>query len=166
MEKNLLFIRGIYDTIDLFIEAFTAAFTSLGCACHTIDVRDEKTAMARLRGLIEAGTLDGVITFNNIGYNLSFTGGTSIWDEKSIPYFNILMDHPFHYSRPLEHAPKSSVIFCTDLGHVSFLRRFYPNLKQVDFMPHAGMEADLSEYGAAGACHLCTDGDEIGRAHV
>lgn len=159
MEKNLLFIRGIYDTIDLFIEAFTAAFTSLGCACHTIDVRDEKTAMARLRGLIEAGTLDGVITFNNIGYNLSFTGGTSIWDEKSIPYFNILMDHPFHYSRPLEHAPKSSVIFCTDLGHVSFLRRFYPNLKQVDFMPHAGMEADLSEYGAAGACHLCTDGD-------
>lgn len=50
MEKNLLFIRGIYDTIDLFIEAFTAAFTSLGCACHTIDVRDEKNSHGQAAG--------------------------------------------------------------------------------------------------------------------
>lgn len=158
MERNLLFICGIYDTIDLFIEAFSAAFTNLGCTCHVIDIREEKTALAQLRELVDAGVPDGVITFNNIGYNLSYTEGINIWDEKGIPYFNILMDHPFHYSRPLLHAPKSSVVFCTDLGHVSFLRRFYPHLTQVDFMPHAGMEADLSEYAEAGACRLCTAG--------
>ena len=159
MEKHLLFIRGIYDTIDLFIEAFTAAFLELGFCCHVIDIRKKQAAMARLRELADAGMLDGVITFNNIGYNLSFTGENNIWDEKGIPYFNILMDHPFHYTKPLAHAPKESVVFCTDLGHVSFLRRFYPHLKQIDFMPHAGMEADLSEYGEAGMCRLCTGGN-------
>lgn len=158
MEKHLLFIRGIYDTIDLFIEAFAAAFTKLGHTCHIIDIRNEKKALDQLKHLTKTGALDGVITFNNIGYNLSFHEEKNIWEEQNIPYFNILMDHPFHYAHPLRRAPKTSVVFCTDLNHVSFLHRFYPHLKQVDFLPHAGMEADVSEFAPGGMCHLCTDG--------
>ena len=159
MTKNLLFIQGIYDTIDLFITAFAEAFRRLGCVCHVIDIRDEESAMLQLKRVIEDVRIDGVITFNNIGYDLSFSEGKNIWEEKEIPYFNILMDHPFHYAYPLECAPDTSVVFCTDRNHVAFLKRFYPNLKQVDFMPHAGMEADISEYASAGTCHLCLQGN-------
>lgn len=159
MTKTLLFIGGIYDTIDLFNEAFAAAFRQLGCICYVIDIRRESEAMARLRELTKDHMLDGVIAFNNIGYNLSFTEGKIIWEERNIPYFNILMDHPFHYANALKHAPKTSVVFCTDRNHVSFLHRFYPHLKQVDFMPHAGMEADVAKYAKAGQCHLCTEGN-------
>lgn len=159
MTKNLLFIQGIYDTIDLFITAFADAFRRLGCICHVIDIRDTDSAMLRLKKLIEETGIDGVVTFNNIGYDLSFLEGKNIWEEKQIPYFNILMDHPFHYANPLVHAPETSVVFCTDRNHTAFLKRFYPHLKRVDFMPHAGMEADISQYAGAGTCHLCLEGN-------
>lgn len=159
MEKTLLFIQGIYDTIDLFVEALSGAFRQMGCTCYQIDIRDEASAMLQLKKRIEEGSIDAIITFNNIGYNLSFFEGKNIWEEQEIPYINILMDHPFHYAYPLMHAPKTSVVFCTDRNHMAFLRRFYPHLKRVDFMPHAGMEADISEYAKAGRCHLCQQGD-------
>ena len=49
------------------------------------------------------------VTFNNLGYNLSFEQPEAaegeegkpeeynIWDYFHIPYIDILMDHPFHY---------------------------------------------------------------------
>ena len=155
MAKTLLFIQGIYDTIDLFIEAFSNTFRQMGCVCHVIDIRDKDNAMRCLRTYIEEETIDGVVTFNNIGYNLSFDSGRNIWEEKEIPYYNILMDHPFHYANPLEHAPDTSVVFCTDRNHVKYMKRFYPQIKRVDFMPHAGMEVDITKHANAGRCHLC-----------
>ena len=156
MAKTLLFIQGIYDTIDLFVEDFASAFQQMGCVCHKIDIRDKENAMQNLRTYIEEEIIDGVVSFNNIGYNLSFDGQSNIWEERVIPYFNILMDHPFHYANPLEHAPETSVIFCTDRNHVNYMKRFYPQIKQVDFMPHAGMEADITKHASAGKCHLCS----------
>lgn len=152
--KKFLFIQGIYDTIDLFIAAFSKAFEQLGYICYVIDIREEDKAMLQLKKIIEEEGLDAVITFNNIGYNMSFSEGKNIWEEQNIPFINILMDHPFHYAYPLEHAPSTSIIFCTDRNHVQFLKRFYPQLKKVDFMPHAGMEADITRHAKAGRCYL------------
>lgn len=154
MIRKFLFIQGIYDTIDLFITAFVQAFGQLGHICHVIDIREKDHAMRMLKKLIEEESIDAVITFNNIGYNLSFSEGRIIWEEQNIPFINILMDHPFHYAYPLEHAPSTSIVFCTDRNHVQFLKRFYPHLKRIDFMPHAGMEADITEHAEAGRCYL------------
>lgn len=157
-EKKFLFIQGIYDTIDLFVDALSEAFGQLGCVCHVIDIRDGDGAVQKLLEIAALG-IDGVITFNNIGYNLTGLEGGNVWEENQIPYINILMDHPFHYASHLEHAPDTSVVFCTDRNHVKYLRRFYPKLKRTDFMPHAGMEADISKHAEAGLCHLCLRGD-------
>lgn len=158
MKHHILFIRGIYDTIDLFISALSAAFEQRGCTSHIVDVRDKSAFMQQIKDLLEEPGIDAVVTFNNIGYNLSFSEGKNIWEEQNIPYYNILMDHPFHYDYPLRHAPKTSVVFCTDKNHVDYLRRFYPNLTQVDFLPHAGMEADIFLPSEPGTCHLCQKG--------
>lgn len=156
--KTLIFIQGIYDTIDLFIAALSEAFEQLGCICHIMDTRSEAGIELQLKGILEEEQVDGVVTFNNIGYNLSSADGRNIWEERGIPFINILMDHPFHYDYPLRHAPDTSVVFCTDRNHVDYLRRFYSGLTRVDFMPHAGMEADITESAQAGACHLCRGG--------
>lgn len=153
--KTILFIQGIYDTIDLFIAALSRSFRQMGCVCHVLDTREKAEFMPKLKRIITDEHVDALVTFNNIGYNLSFSEGKNIWEEKGIPYINILMDHPFHYANPLRNAPETSVVFCTDRNHVEFLKRFYPNLKKVDFMPHAGMEADLSEHASPGSCYLC-----------
>lgn len=50
------------------------------------------------------------------------------------------MDHPFHYEKPLRLAPETSVVLCTDRNHVKYIRRYFKNIRQVDFLPHAGVE--------------------------
>lgn len=90
------------------------------------------------------------VTFNNMGYNLSLPAGASgiappsadanLWEAYQIPYINILMDHPFHYDGPLGKAPATSVVLCTDRNHVRYVRRFFPKIRRVDFLPHAGAE--------------------------
>ena len=154
--KTILFIQGIYDTIDLFIAALSQSFREMGCTCHVLDTREKAKFMPSLKRILRDEHVDALVTFNNIGYNLSFSEGTNIWDEKGIPYINILMDHPFHYANPLRHAPENSVVFCTDRNHVDFIKRFYPGLKTVDYMPHAGMEADLSDHASPGSCYVCS----------
>lgn len=96
-----------------------------------------------------------VVTFNNLGYNLEFSlsgsksGKTcfceeeeteNLWEFFRIPYLNILMDHPFHYEKPLCNAPETAIVLCTDRNHVRYIRRFFRNIHQVDFLPHAGVE--------------------------
>lgn len=110
------------------------------------------------------------VTFNNLGYNLDLperqddcerealdagqamprtgrhmpraaeTGNTNLWEYYDIPYINILMDHPFHYEKPLRAAPSTSVVLCTDRNHVKYIRRYFKNIRQTDFLPHAGVE--------------------------
>ncbi len=154
--KTILFIQGIYDTIDLFIASLSQSFAQMGCSCRVLDTREKEGFTKKLKNILMDERIDAVVTFNNIGYNLSFSEGKNIWDEKGIPFINILMDHPFHYAVPLQNAPETSVVFCTDRNHVNFLKRFYTNLKKVDFMPHAGMEADLTKHARPGSCHLCS----------
>lgn len=80
------------------------------------------------------------ITFNNLGYNLALPDGRNLWETYGIPYLNILMDHPFHYEKPLRLASRTSVVLCTDRNHVRYIRRYFPNIRQADFLPHAGVE--------------------------
>ena len=50
------------------------------------------------------------------------------------------MDHPFHYGKPLFNMPETAVILCTDRNHVTYIQRFFPNIKRTGFLPHAGVE--------------------------
>ena len=60
-----------------------------------------------------------VVTFNNLGYNLSFEQSEAPEDEEKnrkniiygiifISHIDILMDHPFHYEKPLCNMPGNS----------------------------------------------------------
>lgn len=96
------------------------------------------------------------VTFNNLGYNLDLPKeamnselgmihdgqptSRNLWEYYHIPYINILMDHPFHYEKPLGRAPETSIVLCTDRNHVKYIRRYFKNIRQTDFLPHAGVE--------------------------
>lgn len=93
------------------------------------------------------------VTFNNLGYNLDLPKrqdtcdgraldgrSANLWEYYGIPYINILMDHPFHYEKPLRAAASTSIVLCTDRNHVKYIRRYFKNIRQTDFLPHAGVE--------------------------
>lgn len=187
--RTIIYIQGVYDTLDLFTDNLITAFESMGYGTfvyHTAQQEVSKTALLNL--LVQKATqinksfaeltegelqqLQGsdlsqefaVVTFNNLGYNLEipaagaidryvdfektqeetvdtgYMNKQNIWEFFHIPYLNILMDHPFHYEKPLRNAPTTSIVLCTDRNHVKYIRRFYKNIRQVDFLPHAGVE--------------------------
>lgn len=74
MQTTIIYITGIYDTLDLFTQELKNAFETMGYASFTYDARLEEESKQALIECIEEGTkrteIFGV-TFNNLGYNLT-----------------------------------------------------------------------------------------------
>lgn len=153
MNKTIIYIEGIYDTLDLFSDKLREAFEIMGYQSFVYDARMQDQSKTELLELLSAASEKAVdekmddlsnrftcITFNNLGYNLDLPGGRNLWEYYHISYINILMDHPFHFERPLRSAPETSVVLCTDRNHVKYIRRYYRNISKTDFLPHAGIE--------------------------
>lgn len=150
MKRTIIYFVGVYDTLDLFTEKLREAFEEMGYDSFVYDAaqeRDSKQALMNLLEIENAGDTarTGVstfacVTFNNLGYNLDLPDGRNIWEAYDVPYVNILMDHPFHYEKPLRNAPATSVVLCVDRNHVKYIRKHFKNIRQTDFLPHAGVE--------------------------
>lgn len=151
MKKTIIYFTGVYDTLDLFTDELRMAFEEMGYQSFVYDAMMQEMSKEALLALlfgkqeipvenIDLSKRFSVVTFNNLGYNLALLDGTNIWEKCNIPYLNILMDHPFHYEKPLRNAPDTSIVLGTDRNHVAYIRRFFRNIRQADFLPHAGVE--------------------------
>ena len=139
-KQLIIFFKGIYDTLDLFSDKLEEAFVEFGYESFVYDTREQDKSKAALLALLaERKGNASVITFNNMGYNLEWNG-VNVWEEYEVPYIDILMDHPFHFERPLREMPFTAIVLCADRNHVKYIRRYYKNIRQVDFLPHAGVE--------------------------
>ncbi len=144
--RTIIFFKGIYDTLDVFTDSLIEAFLQMEYSVFVYDALHTKKSEEDLYALLSKGQEPcTVITFNNMGYNLTVPFSVSdkprnLWEFYRIPYINILMDHPFHYDKPLRGAPSTAIVLCTDRNHVKYVRRFYKNIRQTDFLPHAGTE--------------------------
>lgn len=140
MKQTIILFKGIYDTLDLFSDQLGEVFAEWGYEIFSYDAADvQKSKACLLQMLAEKCGNAAVVTFNNMGYNLEVEG-INVWEQFEVPYINILMDHPFHFEKPLRDAPKTAVVLCTDRNHVKYIRRFHENIRQTDFLPHAGIE--------------------------
>lgn len=151
-KRVLIFIKGIFDTMDLFTDELIQAFEKKGYSCITLSADDMDASLAKLEKQLgvpcrknwedaDCSAAAAVITFNNMGYNLGAEQSQEnvcLWEHYHIPYYNILMDHPFHYSQALKQAPTTTRLYCIDQRHVEYVKRFFKNMKWVSFLPHAG----------------------------
>lgn len=145
MNQTIIFFKGVYDTLDLFTECLVEAFDSMGFSHFIYDATKEEESKAELLLMLEQQKAKSyaVVTFNNLGYNLDMGDDEeriNVWEHYDVPYINILMDHPFHYEKPLRNAPATAIVLCVDRNHVKYIRRFFKNIRQADFLPHAGVE--------------------------
>ncbi len=138
MTERLIFITGFHDTLDLYTKEFVKFFEKREADILICDGTEEASMK---KGILEfaAEPVTAAICFNNIGYSLELTAEKNIWDTLEIPYINILMDHPFHYSKALKEAPQQEILLCMDENHVAYAKRFYPNIRKVGFLPHGGI---------------------------
>lgn len=139
MKKRYIFFRGLIDTLDLYTDEFVKIFMEYGAECLVINAPQIEDEMLRLKAFL-IHEVTAVISLNNIGLHLEFEVGKNIWDQFQIPFFNIMMDHPFHYKTALDTAPEQMILLCMDKNHVTYVKRFFPHIKDVRFFPHAGIE--------------------------
>lgn len=139
MKRRYIFFKGLIDTLDLYTDEFAKIVAKQGADRLIIDARKIESEIIRLKEYLISGET-AVISLNNIGLHLEFEDGKNIWDQYQIPFYNIMMDHPFHYKAALDHAPEQMVLLCMDRNHVKYVKRFFPNVKRAIFFPHAGIE--------------------------
>lgn len=134
---RLIFMTGVYDTLDIFAFEMMKELESMGYEILNFDSSHMEESLRLLAGFIQT-PVKAVITFNNLGFNMELVAGKNIWDELGIWCINILMDHPFCHKPALDQAPARSIVLCPDRNHMHYLERFYPSIPMVGFLPHGG----------------------------
>lgn len=84
--------------------------------------------------------IDCAYFFNNVGLLQTLTDGRNLWETLEIPCVNFLVDHPMYYADSLDHAPARTTLLVADRTHVAYVRRFYPRVQEVRFLPTGGCE--------------------------
>lgn len=154
MKKRYIFFKGLIDTLDLYTDEYVNICSKEGAECLVIDAGTIDREIIRLKAFL-IKDVTAVISMNNIGMHLEFEDGLNIWDQYQIPFYNILMDHPFHYKAALDRAPEQMILLCMDRNHVEYVKRFFPNIKRVAFFPHAGIELQKKDAAYAGeSCYV------------
>lgn len=141
MEGKLIFFTGVYDTLDIFSEALIRTFRKIGYDILEITINDLADGISKLAQFVHT-PVKAAVVFNNLAFNLQLNNGKNMWEELGIPCINILMDHPFCYRDALEQAPSNAVVLCIDKKHMEYLRRFFPHIPIVGFLPHGGLCLD------------------------
>lgn len=85
-----------------------------------------------------------LITFNQIGTMLFDDKDSNVWEKYNIPIYDIMVDHPRNYEDALINPLKVLNVLCIDKKHMDYIRTYYPNVNQVNFLPHGGCEEEKS----------------------
>lgn len=134
MGRVVLF-KGAYATLDYFTDDIAKDLRKRGFEVYVFDVGDYQNALFGFASFIQK-PVDFALSYNNLGFNMELAPGQNIWDQKFIPFVNILMDHPFHYKNALEQAPADTILLCCDRNHVEYVKRFFPHIRHAHFMAH------------------------------
>lgn len=106
--------------------------------CDLEDVKDEtEHSYSNLNRFI-LKKVDAVICFDGLGTREDQF--IEQWDKHQAVVIDILMDPPFRFHPTLEKHSKRYRLFCCDLEHVAYVKKYFSKeVSAVAFMPHVGV---------------------------
>lgn len=142
--KRIVVFEGGNYILQYITEQYRKAFEKMGCEVFTYpeDVHTQECFQKNAEQLFlfhEQG-LDFIFTINNRGFCFQNNDGSFLWDIWKVPCFNLLVDHPVHYFDSLDESPAYGIVICPDRNHQSYIKRFYPKVRETLFIPTAGVE--------------------------
>ncbi len=142
-KKILIFISRIlcYDSNRFFIVKMMSELQLLGYTIELceIDLEDE-TIEAKLETYIGKKYL-AVIDFNSTLPRLQMDTGERYIDRIDAPFYNYIVDHPLYHHPVIKINLHHSNAICIDRNHCDYIRQYYPNMKNILFIPLGGMKA-------------------------
>ncbi|MBE5961337.1 MAG: glycosyltransferase family 1 protein [Lachnospiraceae bacterium] len=138
--QNIILLTGGIETLGYFSESMADSFYDLGYHVFLFDLQTMDHT-EELTHFVSSGPT-ALITFNFIGLSnediFETDSSLSYWDLHQILCFNILVDHPFYYYDHLLKKPSRYIQCCIDHFHCTYMRRFYPDITPMPFLPLAG----------------------------
>lgn len=134
---KILLLKGIsqYDALRSYIDQWNYILTKQGHETYILDI----AILANLEPLkyfIEQQHPDIVLTCNAICSDYA----ESCLHEQG-RYVSVLYDNPIVHHQRLRKLGKKSVIFSCDRIYADYIRKTYPNIGVVDFLPLSGLAA-------------------------
>lgn len=130
--KNVLFIKGQsrYGSMRNYIDEIEIGFRLAGYNTMLLDSL-EQSAQFQLNGWKEFARIDFVFTCNAMNTEII----SILPDARYITY---LCDHPAFHRQRLMSLNESAVVFTCDIFYAEYVKEFYPNIKNVAFIPLSG----------------------------
>lgn len=141
--KKLVLFKGAVETLSYFSERLAETFQRLGYQIYIFDMKNKSEDFMELYWYCEAYET-ALVTFNFIGLSgekvFQVNDSETFWNQRNVLCLNIVVDHPLYYHKALLNPPLNYIQFCIDRLHVQYMRRFYPGVLNVSFLPLAGTQ--------------------------
>lgn len=134
--------KGYYQDTKYFTGEIAKELCRRGHQTFICDLARGSHDPAAMEAFLTKG-VDAVLTFN--GEAIQKEELWQLWNQLGAAVVNILMDPPFHMDlRPYMESPEMEqyLLLCPDENHVDYVKRYFPQVKHVEFMPHSGTLAD------------------------
>ena len=108
------------------------AFCDLGCLVTTLDLTSFPVS-------------DHLDLFSQYDMIFSFDlTGIELYNKMSVkPFFwSFLIDPPFYLNERLKRVSGNVMVSCIDQSHVSYIDKYYKNVRWTCFMPHGGLTGE------------------------
>jgi len=148
MKKIALFKNGV-ETLSYFSLQLAKTFKANGHEVFIFDLLEEENSLQELLSFYESSNTI-LITFNFTGISgesIFFDNDNLLfWNSFKIPCINIVVDHPFYYHELLERRPFLYHQISIDRLHESYMKRFFPDVSLLGFLPLGGTELRASSF--------------------
>ncbi len=126
-------IKGIsqYDAMRIYIDELAIAFEQEGNLCTVLD-GTSKAFQDDLIETLQNHSYDFVLTCNGIFMS------PAVRKLLKTKYCTWIFDHPIHHMERLQQGDENTFVLCCDRNNVNYVRRFFPNITHVDFVPLSG----------------------------
>ncbi len=133
-----MFFFGPLHTLNYFIDRWVECAEKNKITYIVADTKNpESYAVSRLNEFLKGDDPVFMITMNQIGIGL-LEGKDNYWKKHGITVFDFVQDHPHNYDDMLLNPPCEIKVLSLDKNNIDFIRRFYPCIKDIFFMPNGG----------------------------
>ena len=147
MKKVLIFVTRYlaYASNIVFAHECRVAFTQLGIDVEICDIMNEEDAEQILLSYV-GKKYDAVIDFNSVLPRVMADKEHFI-DMIDAPFFDYIVDHPLYHDPILKQPVKNLNVICIDRDHADYVRKYYPHIKRVSFLPvPVGLHSSLMPF--------------------
>lgn len=132
MMKNVLLIKGEsqYDAMRTYIDEIELGFRLSGFNTIILNMVEEGVDF-QIREIMIGIKIDYIFSCNGIMYNLIPVIPQAV-------FVTYLCDHPILHRDRLQDLREKDIVFVCDKNHCRFIEEYFPNIKNVKFVPLAG----------------------------